>query len=97
MSQGQRGRAPGFRLPDEHRYKIKISRIITNLGEHIEGLREMSPTQVNAANILLRKVMPDLAAIEHSGEVKQVFAVSPELPTLEEWEAEFGTPKQLDS
>ena len=57
----------------------------------------MSPTQVNAANILLRKVMPDLAAIEHSGEVKQVFAVSPELPTLEEWEAEFGTPKQLDS
>ena len=28
----------------------------------------MSATQVQAANILLKKVMPDLAAVEHSGE-----------------------------
>jgi hypothetical protein len=27
----------------------------------------MSATQVQAANILLKKVMPDLAAVEHSG------------------------------
>jgi hypothetical protein len=57
----------------------------------------MSGTQIAAAICLLKKVMPDLAAIEHSGEVKQTFAVSPELPTMEEWEAEFGAPKQLDS
>jgi hypothetical protein len=84
-------------MPDEHRTKIKITQILKYLGEHMEGIREMGPTQIQAAQILLRKVMPDLAAIEHSGEVKQTFAVSPELPTMEEWEAEFGTPKQLDS
>lgn len=84
-------------MPDEHRSKIKITQILNYLQEHMAGTRELSATQVNAANILLRKVMPDLAAIEHSGEVKQTFAVSPELPTMEEWEAEFGAPKQLDS
>jgi hypothetical protein len=97
MSGVKRGRAPGFKMPDEHRTKIKITQILKYLGEHMEGIREMGPTQIQAAQILLRKVMPDLAAIEHSGEVKQTFAVSPELPTMEEWEAEFGTPKQLDS
>jgi hypothetical protein len=97
VAQGRRGRAPGFKLPDEHRYKIKTSRIITYLDEHLAGKREMSGTQIAAAICLLKKVMPDLAAIEHSGEVKQTFAVSPELPTMEEWEAEFGAPKQLDS
>jgi len=84
-------------MPDEHRSKIKITQILSYLQAHMAGTREMGPTQVQAAQILLRKVMPDLAAIEHSGEVKQVFAVSPELPSMEEWEAEFGKPKQLDS
>ena len=93
----RRGRAPGFRMPDEHRDKIKVSNLINYLQEHAQGKREMTATQVTAALILLRKTMPDLAAIEHSGEVKQVFAVSPELPTMEEWEAEFGTPRTLDS
>jgi len=97
MARGRPGRAPGFKMPDEHRTKIKITQILKYLGEHMEGLREMGPTQIQAAQILLRKVMPDLAAIEHTGEVKQTFAVSPELPTMEEWEAEFGAPKQLDS
>ena len=55
----------------------------------------MSATQVQAAQILLRKVMPDLAAIEHSGEVKQTYIVSPELPN-DEWEAEF-VQRPLDS
>jgi hypothetical protein len=39
--------------------------------------------------------MPDLAAIEHSGEVKQTYIVSPELPN-DEWEKEFVT-RPLDS
>jgi len=57
----------------------------------------MTTSQVTAALGLLKKALPDLAAIEHSGEVKQVFAVSPEMPTIEEWLAEFGTPRTLNS
>jgi hypothetical protein len=30
---------------------------------------EMSATQVRAAEILLKKVVPDLSSVEHSGEV----------------------------
>lgn len=32
------------------------------------GERELTPTQVRAAQTLLDKVLPDLKAVEHSGE-----------------------------
>ena len=93
--------ANGVRLKPEHdertRAKIQTSQLLNRLQAFVNGKVELSPAQVTAALGLLRKTMPDLAAIEHSGEVKQIFAVSPELPTMEEWEAEFGAPKQLDS
>ena len=58
----------------------------------------MSNTQVNAANILLRKVMPDLAAVEHSGEMKVNYDIHPEPPaTTEDWLAKHGKPRELDS
>jgi hypothetical protein len=63
-----RGRQPGFRMSAEHRSKIANSQILSCLINHVEGTREMSATQVQAANILLKKVMPDLAAVQHSGE-----------------------------
>lgn len=57
-----RGRAPGFRMTSEHRVKIQNSNILNALIEHVEGIREMSATQVSAGLGLLRKVLPDLAA-----------------------------------
>jgi hypothetical protein len=36
--------------------------------DHVEGRRDLSQTQVTAAIALLKKVLPDLAAVEHSGE-----------------------------
>ena len=69
-----RGRKPGFQMTDEHRVKIKNSNILNALVEHVEGRREMSSTQVSAGLGLLKKVMPDLSAVEsaveHSGEIK---------------------------
>ena len=82
-------------MTDEHRSKIKMTVLLNHLGDHAAGKREMSATQVQAAQILLRKVMPDLAAIEHSGEVTQTYIVSPKLPN-EEWEEKYVT-KHLDS
>lgn len=63
-----RGRKPGFRMSDEHRAKIQNSNILNALVEHAEGKREMGSTQVTAALGLLKKVMPDLAAMELSGD-----------------------------
>lgn len=56
----QRGRKPGFKMTEEHRDKIRNSNILNALVEHVEGNREMSPTQVTAGLGLLRKVMPDM-------------------------------------
>lgn len=63
-----RGRQPGFRMSDEHRVKIQNSNILNALIEHVEGNREMSPTQVSAGIGLLRKVLPDLTNTTVTGE-----------------------------
>ena len=63
-----RGRQPGFRMSDEHRVKIQNSNILHALIEHVEGKRDMAPSQVTAGVALLKKVLPDLSAVEVSGE-----------------------------
>ena len=63
-----RGRQPGFRMSDGHRVKIQNSNILNALIEHVEGKREMSPTQVSAGIGLLRKVLPDLTNTTVTGE-----------------------------
>jgi hypothetical protein len=54
-------------MSSEHRVKIQNSNILNALIEHVEGKREMSASQVSAGIALLKKVLPDLASIEHSG------------------------------
>jgi hypothetical protein len=49
-------------MTNEHRVKIQNSNILNALIEHVEGVREMSATQVSAGLGLLKKIMPDLAA-----------------------------------
>lgn len=38
---------------------------------HALGKNKMTATQIKAAEILLRKAIPDLRTVEHSGEVTQ--------------------------
>ena len=63
-----RGRPAGFRMDDSHRVKIQNSNILNALIEHAVGAREMSATQVSAGLGLLKKIMPDLAAVQMSGD-----------------------------
>lgn len=55
------------------RARIEVARTIDRLQAHVEDkdANPLSQTQLKAAEILLRKVMPDLKAVEHSGEVKR--------------------------
>lgn len=69
-----RGRKPGFVMTDEHRVKIQNSNILNALVEHVDGKREMSATQVSAGLGLLRKVLPDLSAIEAKHDVSDTLA-----------------------
>lgn len=49
-------------LIEEAREKIKTTQLINRLQNHALGSVEMSPTQVRATEILLRKRIPDLTA-----------------------------------
>lgn len=50
------------------RDKIKTSQLINRLMKHANGEVEMTNTQVRAAEVLLKKVLPDLGTIQHTGE-----------------------------
>jgi hypothetical protein len=64
------GRKAGFRHNEETRAKIQASALITRLMDHITSDQPiMDASQVNAAKALLNKVLPDLSAVEHSGEM----------------------------
>lgn len=63
------GRKKGYRTPDEIREKIQGAMIIGRLQDHVTGNAEMSTSQVNAAKTLLSKIIPDLKAVELSGQV----------------------------
>lgn len=65
----KRGRTPGFTMSEDHRDKIKKSNILSALIDHVTNGREMSPSQVTAGLGLLKKVMPDLQSVAHSGEM----------------------------
>lgn len=62
------GRKPGFRHNEETRAKIKTSAIINRLMTHMMADDPvMDASQVNAAKVLLNKVLPDLKATELTG------------------------------
>jgi len=58
---------------EEMRNKIQSTLIIKKLENHVLEGDEMTSSQVSAALGLLKKVVPDLSAVEHSGEVNVGF------------------------
>lgn len=66
MKWGNKIRNP--RTAEEMRAKIEAGKIINALKSYVHGETEMEPAQVTAALGLLRKVLPDKAETEHTGE-----------------------------
>lgn len=59
----------GVRLNPKHdektRLKIQTSQIINRLNSFVNGEVEMTSAQIRAAEILLKKSLPDLQTVEH--------------------------------
>jgi len=55
------------RHSDEIRAKIQASQLVNRLTKHALGEVELSATQIRAIEILLKKSVPDLSAVELSG------------------------------
>lgn len=62
-----RGREPGFRMPEEHRDKIRNSNILHRLVKCAEGELEMTAVQAQVGLGLIKKVLPDLSATTLEG------------------------------
>lgn len=58
----------------EVRGQIQTSKYIERLDKHIDGKLDLSPTQVRSAEILLKKVLPDLQVqdLHHHDESEQL-------------------------
>lgn len=56
--------------PELVRQRIQTSQLVNRLTDHAFGNCDMSPTQVSAALGVLRKSLPDLSAIAHSGSIE---------------------------
>lgn len=62
-------REAGYRHNEDTRLKIQAAQLINRLQEHVFAATPvLDASQVNAAKALLNKVLPDLKAIELTGE-----------------------------
>ncbi len=52
---------------DTWRERIKVSMLINRLNDHAIGKIELTPSQIKSIEILLRKTIPDLKAMELYG------------------------------
>lgn len=83
MARGQpAGRPLGKRHQEDVRNKIQASTIIQKFQSAFNGEIELSQVQVNIGKALLDKALPDLKAIEHSGEVETTRALADVLKAL---------------
>src|SRR4051812_27786326 len=57
-----------IRHDDETRAKIQTSQLINRLHDHVFSGVEVSQTQMKAIDIMLKKTLPDLSNVEHSGQ-----------------------------
>jgi hypothetical protein len=76
------GRKLGTRHQEDIRAKIQASQIINRLYAGFNGEIELTNEQVSIGKALLNKVLPDLKAIEHSGEVETSRALADVLKAI---------------
>lgn len=71
--------------------------LIKSLENHVLKGTEMKSTQITAAQILLKKVLPDLSAVEvGNSENESLPWIGPTPLTPEEWEDKYGScPSEL--
>jgi hypothetical protein len=53
---------------EDVRAKIQTSQLINRLESHALGNLDLSPTQIKAIEVLIRKTLPDLSAVAMTGE-----------------------------
>ena len=82
--------------PDYVREKIRTTQLINRLQKFAFGEIELTMTQVRAIEILLRKSIPDLAAVEIRSEQTHRYVVEvPPVLDRDEWQRKYGQNPRL--
>lgn len=63
-------------LSDNWKDNIRAGVLAQRLYAHATGEAEMSNTQIKAADIILKKLVPDLGRTEHVGDSEQPIAIA---------------------
>jgi hypothetical protein len=92
----------GVRLDPKHlertKAKIQVSQIVNRLQGLVNGTVEMPPHAVTAALGLLRKMMPDMSAVEQTGDAATFVMRLPEpAADTKAWEANTSVAPTLPS
>lgn len=79
-------------LNEKWRERIRVSMLINRLTNHALGKVDLSQTQVRSIEILLRKVAPDLSAVDHTGDVthRHVARLPEVSKSSAEWQAQYA-------
>jgi hypothetical protein len=79
--------------PEQVRAKIRGAYLIRRLQQHVAGKIKLTAEQVRSADILLRKIIPDLSQSSVSGEMTHKYVVEvPPLLTKDEWLKRYRVP-----
>ena len=76
--------------PDYVREKIRASQLINRLHKCAFGEISLTVTQLRAIEILLRKSIPDLAAVEIKSEQTSYVVELPAVLSRDEWQRKYG-------
>ena len=80
--------------PEQVRAKIRGAYLIRRLQQHVAGKIKLTAEQVRSADILLRKIIPDLSQSSVSGEMTHKYVVEvPPLLTKDEWLKRYRLPE----
>lgn len=84
------------RQAEHTRNAIQTGLLLNRLADHAFNGVELSPTQIRAIEILLKKTLPDLQSIEHTGEV--VFSDARQLSREDlQYIAAGGSPRAIEA
>lgn len=83
------GRPKGIWTPEIVRERIQVTKLVDCLQKHALGKLKMGATQIQAAGILLKKVLPDQTEV--LGEIKHNHVISDKPLTAAEFEQQLAS------
>jgi hypothetical protein len=96
MGNHNSGRRPGYQHSDQTRSRIQATQIAMRLQDCLLGKITLTPEQIKCGQILLKKCLPDLSAVDTNVSGSQgVYLISDHELNMDEWAEKYGDPEPV--